>query len=156
MRTKYEILLKLLFPKYSQPSESRFINSFSYINNKKKSNKNQNSFSISFEKIEKGEDKRTSIIIKNLPNSINKEYINQILLGVGNINYLYLPFDKYNNRNLGFAFINVVNYRSIIKLHNRLKDYKFENIDIKKQIEICYSKIQGKNELSKMFKKKKN
>ena len=156
MRTKYEILINLLFPKYSQPSESRFINSFSYLNNKKNSNKNQSSFSISFEKIEKGEDKRTSIIIKNLPNSINKEYINQMLVGVGNINYLYLPFDKYNNRNLGFAFINVVNYRSIIKLYNRLKDYKFENIDIKKQIEICYSKIQGKNELSKMFKKKKN
>ena len=156
MRTKYEILIKLLFPKYSQPSESRFINSFSYLNNKKNSNKNQSSFSISLKKIEKGEDKRTSIIIKNLPNSINKEYINQMLVGVGNINYLYLPFDKYNNRNLGFAFINVVNYRSIIKLYNRLKDYKFENIDIKKQIEICYSKIQGKNELSKMFKKKKN
>ena len=153
MRTKYEILLKLLFPKYSQPSESRFINSFSYINNKKKSNKNQNSFSISFEKIEKGEDKRTSIIIKNLPNSINKEYINQILLGVGNINYLYLPFDKYKNRNLGFAFVNFVNYRSIVKLYNKLKNYKFENIDMKKPIEICYSKVQGKNELSKMFKK---
>ena len=153
MRTKYEILLKLLFPKYSQPSESRFINCFSYINNKKKSNKNQNSFSISFEKIEKGEDKRTSIIIKNLPNSINKEYINQILLGVGNINYLYLPFDKYNNRNLGFAFVNLVNYRSIVKLYNKLKNYKFENIDMKKPIEICYSKVQGKNELSKMFKK---
>ena len=80
MRTKYEILLKLLFPKYSQPSQSRFVNSFSYLNNKKKSNKSQSSFSISFEKIEKGEDKRTSIIIKNLPNSINKEYMAKVIM----------------------------------------------------------------------------
>ena len=152
MRTKYEILLKLLFPKYSQPPQSRFVKFFS-IKNKKTINKNQVSFTISLEKIKKGEDKRTSIIIKNLPNSINKEFINEILLGVGNINYLYLPFDKYSNKNLGFAFVNMVNYRSIIQLYNKLKEYKFDKFEMKRPVEICYSKVQGKNELSQMFKK---
>ncbi len=152
MRTKYDILLKFLFPKFSQPIQSRFVNFFSF-SNKNTINKNKVSFIISLEKIEKGEDKRTSIIIKNIPNSINKEYINEILLGVGNINYLYLPFDKYSNKNLGFAYVNVVNYRSIILLYNKLKEYKFDKFEMKKPIEIYYSKIQGKNELSKMFKK---
>ena len=152
MRTKYDILLKFLFPKFSQPIQSRFVNFFSF-SNKNTINKNKVSFIISLEKIEKGEDKRTSIIIKNIPNSINKEYINEILLGVGNINYLYLPFDKYSNKNLGFAYVNVVNYRSIILLYNKLKEYKFDKFKMKKPIEIYYSKIQGKNELSKMFKK---
>ena len=40
----------------------------------------------------------------------NHDNIKQILEGIGNINYLYLPFDKVMNRNLGFAFVNVVNY----------------------------------------------
>ncbi len=126
---------------------------FFSIKNKKTINKNQGSFTISLEKIKKGEDKRTSIIIKNLPNSINKEFINEMLLGVGNINYLYLPFDKYSNKNLGFAFVNMVNYRSIIQLYNKLKEYKFDKFEMKRPIEICYSKVQGKNELSQMFKK---
>ena len=152
MRTKYDILLKFLFPKFSQPIQSRFVNFFSF-SNKNTINKNKVSFIISLEKIEKGEDKRTSIIIKNIPNSINKEYINEILLGVGNINYLYLPFDKYSNKNLGFAYVNVVNYRSIILLYNKLKEYKFDKFKMKKHIEIYYSKIQGKKELTKMFKK---
>ena len=152
MRTKYDILLKFLFPKFSQPIQSRFVNFFSF-SNKNTINKNKVSFIISLEKIEKGEDKRTSIIIKNIPNSINKEYINEILLGVGNINYLYLPFDKYSNKNLGFAYVNVVNYRSIILLYNKLKEYKFDKFKMKKHIEIYYSKIQGKNELTRMFKK---
>lgn len=152
MRTKYDILLKFLFPKFSQPIQSRFVNFFSF-SNKNTINKNKVSFIISLEKIEKGEDKRTSIIIKNIPNSINKEYINEILLGIGNINYLYLPFDKYSNKNLGFAYVNVVNYRSIILLYNKLKEYKFDKFKMKKPIEIYYSKIQGKNELTRMFKK---
>jgi RNA recognition motif-containing protein len=126
---------------------------FFSIKNNKTITKNQSSFTISLEKIKKGEDKRTSIIIKNLPNSINKEFINEMLLGVGNINYLYLPFDKYSNKNLGFAFVNMVNYRSIIQLYNKLKEYKFDKFEMKRPVEICYSKVQGKNELSQMFKK---
>ena len=153
MRTKYEILLRLLFPQYSHPTQSRFIKTFQIMKNKQTNNRNYVSFTISLEKIENGEDKRTSIIIKNIPNSINKDYINEILEGVGNINFLYLPYNKYNKKNLGFVYINMVNYKSIIHLYNKLKGYKFDNFDLKKPIEIYYSKIQGKSNLSKMFKK---
>jgi hypothetical protein len=58
------------------------------------------------------------------------------------------------NRNLGFAFVNVVNYKNIINLYNRLKEFKFQNDEFKNIIEINYSKVQGKNNLSKMFAKK--
>ena len=105
-------------------------------------------------KIKNGEDKRTSIIIKNIPNTITKEYIKKVLEGIGNINYLYVPYDKVINRNLGFAFVNVVNYKNIINLYNRLIEYNFENMLLNDNIEVYYSKIQGKNALSKMFAKK--
>ena len=75
---------------------------------------------------------------------------------MGNINYLYLPFDKKNNKFLGFAFVNVVNYKTLIQLHNKLYGRKLENFEMKKTIEICYSKVQGKQELIQMFSKNKS
>ena len=98
--------------------------------------------------------KRTSVIIKNLPKILTKDNIKEILEGIGNINYLYVPYDKVINRNLGFAFVNVVNYKNIINLYNRLIEYNFENMLLNDNIEVYYSKIQGKNALSKMFAKK--
>lgn len=150
MITKYEIISKFLFPKYYQPKESRFKNFFSIF--RKKNNK----YLISLEKIEKGEDKRTSVIIKNIPNSFSKIYIQEMLNGIGNINYLYLPLDKNTNKNFGFAFINFVNYKSIVNLYKRIKEYKFNSneFEMNSTMEICYSKIQGKIGLSKMISKK--
>ena len=154
MKTKYEIISNLLFPKFSQTKESRFLKFFSSINDKNKNHKHFNHNWISIEKIENGEDKRTSVIIKNLPKILTKDNIKEILEGIGNINYLYVPYDKVINRNLGFAFVNVVNYKNIINLYNRLIEYNFENMLLNDNIEVYYSKIQGKNALSKMFAKK--
>ena len=154
MKTKYEIISNFLFPKFTQPKQSRFLKFFSSLSHNNNHNKQFNEYSISIVKIENGEDKRTSVIIKNIPNTLNKENIKQILEGIGNINYLYLPFDKVMNRNLGFAFVNVVNYKNIINLYNRLIEYNFENMLLNDNIEVYYSKIQGKNALSKMFAKK--
>ena len=154
MKNKYEIISHFLFPKFTQAKESRFINFFSSLSYKKKYNYHLNQYSISLEKIENGEDKRTSVIIKKIPNNLTKENMKQILEGIGNINYLYLPFDKVINRNLGFAYVNVVNYKNIINLYHRLKEYKFDNMELNQQMEVYYSKVQGKNSLSNLFAKK--
>jgi RNA recognition motif-containing protein len=153
MARKYELVFKYIFPKFSVPNKSRFLGiSFTNnVNNEINTNIPMNSFEISLEKIKNSEDKRTSIILKNIPNTLNKENLNKLLLGVGNINYLYLPFDKISKKNFGFAFVNMVNYKSIIQLYNKLTSLNFDNSN--NTIEIYYSKIQGKNELSKMFKK---
>ena len=151
---KYEIISNLLFPKFSHPKESRFLKFFSCLSNKKNILKCSNQLSISLDKIKNGEDKRTSIIVKNIPNTITKEDIREILEGTGNINYLYVPFIKFSNKNLGFAIINLVNYKSIINLCKRINEYNFNELKINKSIEVSYYKIQGKINLSKMFVKK--
>ena len=155
MARKYELVFKYIFPKFSVPIKSRFLGlSFTNNNNNEiNSNLSMNSFEISLEKIKNSEDKRTSIILKNIPNTLNKENLNKLLHGVGNINYLYLPFDKITKKNFGFAFVNMVNYKSIIKLYNKITCLNFDNN--KKSIEVYYSKIQGKEGLSKMFRKNK-
>ena len=157
MKTQIDILMELLFPKYTKMSHSRFISYFSDIPERKRTNtrSKKKTFNISIEKIENGEDKRTSVMIKNLPSSITKEHFKNILGDVGNINYVYLPYDKKNNKFLGFAFVNVVNYKTLIQIHHKLYGRKLDNYEMKKNIEICYSKVQGKNELIQMFSKNK-
>ena len=146
MKTKYEIISHFLFPKFSQPKESRFVKLFSL-------NFKNNKYSISLEKIEKGEDKRTSVIIKNIPNKITKASIQEMLNGIGNINFIYLPFNKNTKKNFGFVIINVVNYKCIINLCKRIYEYNFNNFQIDKPIQVSYCKIQGKINLSKNISK---
>ena len=157
MKTQTDILMEFIFPRYNKVNYSRFISDFSEKFEKRRNSfrSKKKSFSISLEKIENGEDKRTSVMIKNLPSSITKEHFKTILGDVGNINYVYLPFDKKKNKYLGFAFVNVVNSKTLIQIHNKLYGKKLDNYQMKKNIEICYSKVQGKNELIQMFSKNK-
>ena len=157
MKTQTDILMEFIFPRYNKVNYSRFISDFSEKFEKRRNSfrSKKKSFSISLEKIENGEDKRTSVMIKNLPSSITKEDFKTILGDVGNINYVYLPFDKKKNKYLGFAFVNVVNSKTLIQIHNKLYGKKLDNYQMKKNIEICYSKVQGKNELIQMFSKNK-
>lgn len=152
--SKYEIISYFLFPKFSHPKEGRFLKFF-YFLNKKKKNKTFNNFTIYYEKIENGDDKRTTVIIKNIPNYITKENFSNILEGIGNINYLYLPYNKNSNQNLGFALVNLVNYKNIINLCNKLLEYKFDKVEVAKPIHITYYMVQGRNNLSKMLSKNK-
>jgi len=152
--SKYEIISYFLFPKFSHPKEGRFLKFF-YFLNKKKKNKTFNNFTIYYEKIENGDDKRTTVIIKNIPNYITKENFSNILEGIGNINYLYLPYNKNSNQNLGFALVNLVNYKNIINLCNKLLEYKFDKVEVAKPIHITYYRVQGRNNLSKMLSKNK-
>ena len=157
MKTQTDILMEFIFPRYNKVNYSRFISDFSEKFEKRRNifRSKKKSFSISLEKIENGEDKRTSVMIKNLPSSITKEDFKTILGDVGNINYVYLPFDKKKNKYLGFAFVNVVNSKTLIQIYNKLYGKKLDNYQMKKNIEICYSKVQGKNELIQMFSKNK-
>ena len=156
MKTSSDILLEFLFPKFSRPPSSRFLSSFASPSKEKDfPNKKVNkSIVISIDKKREGDDKRTSVMIKNLPLDVTKMYINEMLRGVGNINYLYLPHEKYTNKCLGFAFVNVVNYKNIIRLYNKVNGVKLEKFEMKRPLEICYSIVQGKAGLAEMFGKK--
>ena len=154
MLTKNEIILQFLFPKFKPALNSRFISLFPTNKNKKINCNNCDSFDVSIEKILNGEDKRTSIILKNIPFQMTKKELNNLLEGIGNINYLYLPFDKNSKKNLGFGYVNLVNFKNIINLCDRIKEYNLSNKNLKKNIEIYYSKPQGKLALSKMFEKR--
>ena len=150
------ILLLLYFPQFKTPESSRFESFFISIYKKeKKIKKTKKQSKIIFpEKIVRNEDKRTSLVIKGIPIDISKKEIRNIIEKYGNLNYLYIIKDPKNiEHSTSIAFVNVVNYKSIIPLYMNLRNYKFNKNGNVHNIEIIYSNVQGKEQLNQYVKK---
>ena len=106
---------------------------------------------INLENILRNRDKRTTLIIRNIPN----KYTISLLLKELNHNFenkfdiVYLPQDYINNSNLGFGFINFVNPMHLILFYEEFVNKKWNFFNSKKRCNLAYSKYQGKNELIK-------
>ena len=106
---------------------------------------------INLDNILKSRDKRTTLIIRNIPN----KYTISLLLDELNRNFeqkfdiVYLPQDYINNSNLGFGFINFVNYMHLILFYDEFVGKKWNCFNSKKRCQLAYSKYQGRNELMK-------
>ena len=149
-----KIILSLYYPQFYSPNNSRFESFFNSLEKKgNNSNVKINKSKIIFpEKIARNEDKRTSLLIKGIPDYYSKNDIINYLTKFGNINYFYIS-KKEKNKNTLTAFINVINYKSIIPLFMNLRNLKFTNCGNIYNIEITYSKIQGKQKLKQYIKK---
>ena len=151
------IILLAYFPQFRSPNHSRFESLFlslgknEYFYNKNK--KNNKSKTIFPEKIARNEDKRTSIVIKGIPKDMKKYKVRDLVEKFGNINYLYLAKGKNKNKNKLMAFINVINYKSIIPLFMNLRNLQIEKYGHLYNLKIMYSKAQGKQELKEFVKK---
>ncbi len=149
----YQKILDLIFPCFEKPQESRFNKFFEENGNKYVEYK---TFKLNGYKINTGEDKRTSIIIKNIPKNMTKNQFQIILENIANINYLYIPLFTLTRDNLRCAFVNVVNSRSIIDIYLKLRrmNFKYDNSNTK--IEISYSNLQGRKALIENFREERN
>lgn len=163
--TLYEepsLILFELFPTLSHPSKSRFDAFFKKekeVNNSKKNNKirssrfshksKENKMELNLKSIQNGMDKRTSLMIKNIPKEIDEINVINWLLHLTKLNYIYVPKDKISNKILGFAFINVCDYNNIIELQRKL--YSLHQNKNLRKIEVIYSYKQGLESLSKCF-----
>jgi len=157
-----KIILSLYYPQFYSPINSRFESFFHSL--KKKENKKENKYNKSNnkinrskkifpEKIARNEDKRTSLLIKGIPDYFSKNDIYNYIIKFGNINYFYISEKIKNNKNTLTAYINVINYKSIIPIFMNLRNLKFMKGDNVYNIEVKYSKIQGKQKLKQYIKK---
>ena len=111
---------------------------------------------INISKIIKNKDKRTTLIIRNIPN----KYTIQLLLIELSTNFnnkfdvIYLPQDKVNDCNLGYGFINFINPLHLILFYEEFMGKKWYFFNSQKRCFLAYSNYQGKNELiNYMFKR---
>ena len=150
----YDKLIDLLFPTFEKKEESRFNKFFS--ENKSANNFNGKKLQLNGHKIFTGEDKRTTILIKNIPRNMTKNQLKLILEKIANIDYIYIPLFMLSEDNLRCAFVNVVNSKSIIDIYLKLKKINFVYDNPNTKIEITYSHLQGKKALIDNFKEERS
>ena len=107
-----------------KPREKQWKGKFYKYSGLKKISDLDKRFKINLELVKSGEDKRTTIMIKNIPN----KYTQKMLLKEVNKEFkewfdvLYLPIDFETMANSGYAFINFLNYKDIEMFYERFDD----------------------------------
>lgn len=135
---------------FKHPKESRFKSLFLQL---KPKNKKKKPKIVQPRNIMLNYDKRTSIIIKNIPNNYSSKQFEEVVLKYcKHIDFFYIPSSIKTRKNLRVAFINVLDYKDIVPIYIGLlfKNNFFPN-DPNIKIEICYSNVQGRLELIKRF-----
>ena len=104
---------------------------------------------VDIKKILSFEDKRTTIMIKNIPNKFTREKLIEIIdkKFKGTYDLFILPKDGNKNRNFGYSFINFLSSYSIPYFYSEFNGKKWVDTNSLKICEITYSKYQGRNEL---------
>ncbi|KAJ0461963.1 putative RNA recognition motif domain, mei2/Mei2-like RNA recognition [Helianthus annuus] len=110
-------------------------------------------FQLDLDKISNGEDNRTTLMIKNIPN----KYTSKMLLAAinenhsGTYDFLYLPIDFKNKCNVGYAFINMLSPMHIIPFYQVFNGKKWDKFNSGKVASLAYARIQGKAALVTHF-----
>eukprot|EP00250_Pteridium_aquilinum_P017246 c23527_g1_i2 orf=613-3420(-) len=114
---------------------------------------NKKQYQLDIERILRGEDIRTTLMIKNIPN----KYTSKMLLAAidenhrGMYDFLYLPIDFKNKCNVGYAFINMTSPNHIIPIYQAFNGKKWEKFNSEKVASLAYARIQGKAALVAHF-----
>ncbi len=149
-----KIIVQLYFPHFDSPTSSRFESLFVTLSKSDGNKKNISSYIIFPERIIRGEDKRTSILIKNIPKNVKKKEIRSMIENFANINFLGITQDK-RIKSFTVAYLNVINYKSVVPIFMGLRNHIFNYNNKLIKTELYYSKFQGKEELKEVFKVKK-
>lgn len=114
-------------------------------------------FKINIDKIISGEDKRTTLMIKNIPNKYTGKSLRHEInkCNKNRYDFFYLPIDYTNNCNIGYAFINFIHRAYILDFYYEYNDKKWSMYNSEKVCEITYGRIQGRDKLHRHLKEKK-
>ncbi|KAJ3300403.1 hypothetical protein HK104_000917 [Borealophlyctis nickersoniae] len=100
-----------------------------------------------------GKDKRTTFMIRNIPN----KYTQQMLLDFinethkGEYDFFYLRMDFKNRCNVGYAFINFTGPSAIVSFAERAVGKRWSKFNSDKVCTLSYANIQGKQALIDKF-----
>nr|XP_043623223.1 protein MEI2-like 4 isoform X2 [Erigeron canadensis] len=114
---------------------------------------NKKQFELDLDRIMRGEDRRTTLMIKNIPN----KYTSKMLLAAiderhrGTYDFIYLPIDFKNKCNVGYAFINMTEPSLIVPFYQAFNGKKWEKFNSEKVASLAYARIQGKAALIAHF-----
>eukprot|EP00210_Caulerpa_lentillifera_P008615 g8219.t1 len=110
-------------------------------------------FAMDLDRVKSGEDQRTTLMIKNIPN----KYTQKLLLErieeefKGMFDFLYLPIDFKNKCNVGYGFINMRKLEYIPPFVEHIHEQKWDKFNSEKVCCVTYARIQGLSALIHHF-----
>ena len=130
-------------------------------NNKYSNNNNIDDhklYIVNIENILKGDENRTTIMIRHIPNRYTYQTLQDEINAVCKDKYdcLYLPIDSESNCNLGYAFINFINPLHIVRFYEMFKSRKWLCFNSFKECDLSFAKFQGKTALTSNYEKNLN
>ncbi|KZT41499.1 hypothetical protein SISSUDRAFT_981682 [Sistotremastrum suecicum HHB10207 ss-3] len=109
---------------------------------------------LDFEKIEAGQDTRTTVMIKNIPNKMTDKdlltYIHAIC--PRKIDFMYLRIDFNNHCNVGYAFVNFIEVSDLLLFAKTKLGTRWNMFSSEKVLQMSYANYQGKEALIEKFK----
>lgn len=96
---------------------------------------------VDITKITYGQDVRTTIMLRNIPNRVDQASLKKLLdeTSKGQYDFMYLRIDFANNCNVGYAFINFVDPMAIIAFAKKRAGQKWNLFSSEKIAEISYA-----------------
>ena len=105
---------------------------------------------INLDDIARGIEKRTTIMIRNVPIKYNNEVLEKELeFFNGKFDCLYMPFDYENGGNKGYAFLNLINPYHVLLFYEYFQGKCWSFFESKKICELNFANFQGINEIKK-------
>ncbi|KAJ8607990.1 hypothetical protein CTAYLR_008232 [Chrysophaeum taylorii] len=116
-------------------------------------NSNPADFAFDFDRAVNGSDQRTTLMVRNIPN----KYTQQAVLDEINVkfkkcyDFFYLPIDFKNKCNVGYAFINLIDYRDAPAFYQEFHGRRWSCFRSGKVCAITYARIQGRQSMITRF-----
>lgn len=112
-------------------------------------------FKIDLTAIREGRDKRTTCMIKNIPNKYTQSMLIEMIdeSHRGKYDFVYLRMDFKNKCNVGYAFINFLDHKTIPSFYKKINGRGWKKFKSNKIAELTYASIQGIENLINKFKK---
>ncbi|KAJ6587017.1 hypothetical protein DFH09DRAFT_242380 [Mycena vulgaris] len=109
---------------------------------------------LNLARIEDGQDTRTTVMIKNIPNKMSDKDLMAYIGGVcaRKIDFLYLRMDFQNGCNVGYAFVNFINVQDLLRFAKAKLGEKWNMFSSEKVLQMSYANYQGKEALVEKFK----
>ena len=101
------------------------------------------------DRILRGEDRRTTVMIRHIPNKYTEEMLLERIdrHHKGRYDFFYLPLDLNNGCNIGYAFINFVDPVYVVPFFEDMDNQSWDCFNSEKICQITFGRIQGKRHL---------
>lgn len=98
-------------------------------------------------------DDRTTCMIKNIPNKYTQTMLIDLLNEhhFGCYDFVYLRMDFKNKCNVGYAFVNFIDKKSVRTFYNKINNKGWKKFSSNKIAELTYASIQGYDNLINKF-----